>query len=1111
MRQHSGRSVVMLWLASGAWCGTVLANDPPATPIITEPQIGRLINAADCHMECEPFFDPDAGDTHRCTDWEIWTVSPSQRVWFTACIAGVERVHTHLGDGTFEGSHAGRRELIPERQYVLRVRHRDSSNDPATEWSAYGERAFTTGPQSRIFPLETDDIVESPALRWVTLTNAPVDLPHSLTPPSLRIESGTGELLMEFIGDMGPGNMIMDAPSLAAHTPLRFRLSAGSLSGPLTLPESNLTITTHTGSEHTVYLPAINLSAGQPDLTFWASDAGSTYIAAPEETEPNFSTLARGNPVPWAVRQRGYRVETVASGFQLPVNIAFVPNPGTLPNSPFYYVTELYGAIKVVTRDGTVRNYASNLLNFNPTGNFPGSGEQGVAGIVVDPTNGDVYATMLYSSVPGQEAAPHYPKVVRFTSTDGGLTAATQTTILDMAGETQGQSHQISTITLGPDLRLYVHMGDGFDAARSTDLTSFRGKILRMLRSGAAATDNPFYNAADGITARDYIFSLGVRNPFGGTWRLSDQSLYTVENGPSVDRLARIVRGRNFGYNGSDASMSNFATYNWVPSSGPVNIAFTETARFGGSGFPASKMNRAWVTESGATWGTGPQTIGKKITEFAIDANGVLVSGPTPLIEYVGSGKATVAALAAGPDGLYFSDLYKDNDYTSPIDRGAQILRVRFVGDADFTADVTRGGAPLTVTFTDASTVPGITSRLWEFGDGFTSTLANPVHTYSDDGAYTVRLTVTGSTGASVLERPSYIRVGTVPRVAFIGGGLPPIGADGEVIEHLEDMGYEVTALDDEAANRPSAAQIASSFDAVVVSSTITSGNIAGEFRTAAIPMVYWENALLRTGRESLTDNGVVVSSTTLNIVNNSHPITAGFPLGALPVYQANSSTSVGLGNLGAGVQVLARVNGSSDIALMAAPAGAAAAAGYTTPARRVFLFLEDSSWLNSTAAARELLDRSLCWAMNMGGPTISQQPQDAQGCVGSSVTFSARATGPGPISYAWRHNGMFITGATSRNLTLNDLVAGDAGTYDCVVTNTCGSVTTEQALLTIGNCCPADFNDDGFVDFFDYDAYVACFEGAGCPPGRTADMNGDDFVDFFDYDAYVVAFEVGC
>jgi V8-like Glu-specific endopeptidase len=58
---------------------------------------------------------------------------------------------------------------------------------------------------------------------------------------------------------------------------------------------------------------------------------------------------------------------------------------------------------------------------------------------------------------------------------------------------------------------------------------------------------------------------------------------------------------------------------------------------------------------------------------------------------------------------------------------------------------------------------------------------------------------------------------------------------------------------------------------------------------------------------------------------------------------------------------------------------------------------------------------------------------------------------------------------------------------------------------------CPADFNRDGFLDFFDYDAFVACFEGVSCPPGRTADFNADGFADFFDYDAYVEAFEVGC
>jgi T5SS/PEP-CTERM-associated repeat protein len=58
---------------------------------------------------------------------------------------------------------------------------------------------------------------------------------------------------------------------------------------------------------------------------------------------------------------------------------------------------------------------------------------------------------------------------------------------------------------------------------------------------------------------------------------------------------------------------------------------------------------------------------------------------------------------------------------------------------------------------------------------------------------------------------------------------------------------------------------------------------------------------------------------------------------------------------------------------------------------------------------------------------------------------------------------------------------------------------------------CAPDFNSDGFVDFFDYDGFAACFEGVFCAPGATADYNGDGFVDFFDYDDFVRAFEQGC
>ena len=73
------------------------------------------------------------------------------------------------------------------------------------------------------------------------------------------------------------------------------------------------------------------------------------------------------------------------------------------------------------------------------------------------------------------------------------------------------------------------------------------------------------------------------------------------------------------------------------------------------------------------------------------------------------------------------------------------------------------------------------------------------------------------------------------------------------------------------------------------------------------------------------------------------------------------------------------------------------------------------------------------------------------------------------------------------------------------------GSSCQYVSLYHQAPSCPADFNGDGFLDFFDYDDYVSCFETGVCPAGRTADFNGDGFADFFDYDDFVAAFERGC
>jgi PKD repeat protein len=61
------------------------------------------------------------------------------------------------------------------------------------------------------------------------------------------------------------------------------------------------------------------------------------------------------------------------------------------------------------------------------------------------------------------------------------------------------------------------------------------------------------------------------------------------------------------------------------------------------------------------------------------------------------------------------------------------------------------GTAPLLVSFTGTGTDADgtIASYAWTFGDGGTSTLQNPTHTYASAGSYTAALTVTDNTGAT--------------------------------------------------------------------------------------------------------------------------------------------------------------------------------------------------------------------------------------------------------------------------------------------------------------------------------------------------------------------------
>ena len=71
------------------------------------------------------------------------------------------------------------------------------------------------------------------------------------------------------------------------------------------------------------------------------------------------------------------------------------------------------------------------------------------------------------------------------------------------------------------------------------------------------------------------------------------------------------------------------------------------------------------------------------------------------------------------------------------------------------------------ITFTNNTTGTGIISYTWDFGDGITSNLVNPTHTFADPGDYNVMLTVDNDIGCSVTNTQT-VTVYALPEVAFI-------------------------------------------------------------------------------------------------------------------------------------------------------------------------------------------------------------------------------------------------------------------------------------------------------------------------------------------------------
>jgi glucose/arabinose dehydrogenase len=82
--------------------------------------------------------------------------------------------------------------------------------------------------------------------------------------------------------------------------------------------------------------------------------------------------------------------------------------------------------------------------------------------------------------------------------------------------------------------------------------------------------------------------------------------------------------------------------------------------------------------------------------------------------------------------------------------------------------------------------------------------------------------------------------------------------------------------------------------------------------------------------------------------------------------------------------------------------------------------------------------------------PEFQSHPESQSIAESQPVTFSSQATGAVPLNFQWYLNGVSINNATSATYTISAVSPTDAGKYTVKATNTYGSVTSNEATLTV-------------------------------------------------------------
>lgn len=343
--------------------------------------------------------------------------------------------------------------------------------------------------------------------------------------------------------------------------------------GPVNCSLNSLAV----GASATVTITVTPNNTGQ--ITNTASASAGETDHDPSNNTATLNTQIQPAAASPVMLDPNLTVATAVSGLSQPIGIAF------LAANDFFVLEKASGKVQRVV-NGSIQGAVLDLA-------VNSASERGLLGIALHPQFASNHFVYLYWSESStgvdttniDEIALLGNRVDRYIWTGTGLVFDRNLIKLRSLQQDSGQpsrgNHDGGVVRFGPDGKLYIIFGDNgrrgylqnlppnnlpvtddqFGGPQPDD-AHMTGVILRLNDDGSTPSDNPYFNAATGLTGEaatnvKKVFAYGVRNGFGLAFDPLAGFLWSQENGDDAfDEMNRV----NAGFNGG-----------WIQAMGPLS------------------------------------------------------------------------------------------------------------------------------------------------------------------------------------------------------------------------------------------------------------------------------------------------------------------------------------------------------------------------------------------------------------------------------------------------------------------------------------------------------------------------------------------------------------